>query len=312
MHSRKCPNCDAEIKYKRKDTFDIGNKHETWCKNCSVLSYTRKCPKCNKTIKHPNRKNFILNKDKTCRPCSYKNRSQKYKGNGNPFYGKTHSEETKKKISLQDQSFKRSETFKKRRRETSKSGPDNPMFGTSVYKIWIQKHGKDIADAKMKKAKAKWSKASSGKNNPMYGKPAPQGSGNGWKGWYNGAFFRSLKELSYIVKVLEKEKLIWRSAETKDLTIPYIDYDGTEKTYRADFLVEEKTLVEIKPIKLQETLKVKRKEEAAILFCKENGYEYLLIDPDPLSDEEITNLIKNKKVVFMEKYISKYKERYEE
>ncbi|MBR4316812.1 MAG: hypothetical protein IKP65_07630 [Alphaproteobacteria bacterium] len=41
--------------------------------------------------------------------------------------------------------------------------------------------------------KKKYSEKSKGKNNPMYGKPAPKGSGNGVSGWYKGWFFRSLR-----------------------------------------------------------------------------------------------------------------------
>jgi hypothetical protein len=36
----------------------------------------------------------------------------------------------------------------------------------------------------------------------MYGKPSPQGSGNGWSGWYKGKYFRSIMELSFIVEYL--------------------------------------------------------------------------------------------------------------
>ena len=35
-----------------------------------------------------------------------------------------------------------------------------------------------------------------------------------------------------------------RTAETKDLKIKYVDYKGDERTYVADFLVEEKELIE--------------------------------------------------------------------
>ena len=56
----------------------------------------------------------------------------------------------------------------------------------------------------------------------MFGRPTPQGSGNGWKGWYKGWFFRSLKELSYVVNVLEPNGDIWESAE--NIKIPYVNY----------------------------------------------------------------------------------------
>lgn len=54
-----------------------------------------------------------------------------------------------------------------------------------------------------------------------------------------------------MVNVIEKQKLQWRSGETKDLGISYIGWEGKPRTYFADFLVEEKCLVEIKPEKLK-------------------------------------------------------------
>ena len=47
----------------------------------------------------------------------------------------------------------------------------------------------------------KISNASKGKNNPMYGKPSPQGSGNGWSGWYKGIYFRSLLYSSFMSSI---------------------------------------------------------------------------------------------------------------
>ena len=40
------------------------------------------------------------------------------------------------------------------------------------------------------KIRNKISLASSGENNHMFGKPSPQGSGNGWSGWYKSWFFK--------------------------------------------------------------------------------------------------------------------------
>jgi hypothetical protein len=73
-----------------------------------------------------------------------------------------------------------------------------------VWKInkWKEKfcqpYSKRYNKDKIKGIKTKQSIHSSGKNNNMYGKPAPQGSGNGWSGWYNDIYFRSIMELSYL------------------------------------------------------------------------------------------------------------------
>jgi hypothetical protein len=47
---------------------------------------------------------------------------------------------------------------------------------------------------------------------------------------------------------------------------------------------------------------VKRKAEAAKLFCSIHGYEYILIEPDMLSKEKIRELYMNEEIIFIEKY----------
>ena len=146
-----------------------------------------------------------------------------------------------------------------------------------------------------------------GKNNPMYGKPSPLGSGNGWSGWYKEWYFRSIKELSYVILVIEKNGWEWISAE-KGLSIKYINYEGTPRTYRADFLIENKILIEVKPKKLMGTINNKLKEKAAIEFCENNGYEYRIVDVKSLSKEQIISLYDSGKIKFIKRYEEKMKE----
>ena len=54
------------------------------------------------------------------------------------------------------------------------SGKGNPMFGRSVYDIWVKKHGKEVADEKREKWRNKTSKALVGKKNPLCGIPWPR------------------------------------------------------------------------------------------------------------------------------------------
>ena len=74
-----------------------------------------------------------------------------------------------------------------------------------------------------------------------------------------------------VSKEIEAKNRRWRTAETKDLRIKYIDYKGDERTYIDDFLVEEKDLIEVKPKKLKSSLTVRLKAKAARKFCKEKG-----------------------------------------
>ncbi len=275
------------------------------------MEYTRNCPACQKILSYQAKASYKRAADKNgkCQSCSFKevgsrpeikaNRKRlmqgKFKGTQNPFYGKKHSTGTKKKLS----------DLCKIQRE--RGDFDNPK---TVYEWWLIKYGKEEADIRLASAKKKWSASASGKNNPMYGKPAPSGSGNGWKGWYKGHFFRSLRELFYMVNVLEKENLSWINAESRKFSIPYISFDGNERTYRADFLVENKRLVECKPIKLHNSPLTKLKAAAAEKFCQEKGWSYELIDPPALSIQEVKELYDSGSVKFMEKYEEKFKEKY--
>lgn len=163
-------------------------------------------------------------------------------------------------------------------------------------------HGKEKADILRKKL----SIASSGKKNSMYGKPSPMGSGNGWCGWYNGWHFRSLRELSYMINVIERFNLKWENAEKSKYKIEYLDHKGSERTYHPDFFINSKYLVEIKPKKLWNSMNVKLKKEAAIIFCEKYNFKYKLISPRKLTFDEIKFLVEQTKVIFVDRYKKKF------
>lgn len=162
--------------------------------------------------------------------------------------------------------------YKKYTRDLVRNNPPSD----DLRDIYIAKYGKELAEIKLKETHKKRSDKSSGQNNPMYGKPSPQRSGNGWKGWYNDFYFRSLREVSYIL-YLEENKIPYITAEAKQLTIPYI-FNDKERTYRADFLINNNELVEIKPKRLHTTPNIVAKRLAAEKFCKIMGLKYSLID----------------------------------
>lgn len=192
----------------------------------------------------------------------------KSQGPRNPFFGKVHSQETKEKIRLTTLGMRRSVATEFTSSETS--GKKNTMYGKTIRDVWVEKHGEVEADRLSRELSAKRSKNAIGERNSMYGKPTPQGSGNGWKGWYRGWFFRSLRELSYAI-ILDEQGILWRTADTEDLRMKYTDPLGRQRTYVADFLVAEKTLVEIKPTRLLDTPLVRAKRDAAIEFARLKG-----------------------------------------
>ena len=282
---RNCPSCDKELTYTNKKNRNSAVKKRRLCSSCAAK---------------------IVQNEPTHKKKQAEYRRDAYKGKNNPFFGKKHTKETIAKIQKnRDLSSFKTQKFKKKMSEVT-SGKNNPMYGRNYYEAWVDNYGKIEANKKMAKLKKEKSLQTSGKNNPMYGKPSPQGSGNGWSGWYKGWFFRSLKELSYMINIIEAKNLKWRTAETNDLAVKYINYDGTERTYRADFLVEEKELVEVKPIKLFNTPNNLLKKKAAIKFCKKNGYDYKIVDIQLLDIEEIKSLYNNDKIKFTKKYEEKY------
>ena len=272
----------------------------------------RNCPVCDKELIYKRRCNYLsaVKKNQICLQCENNRRKTAYAGEKNPFYGKTHTQETIDKIKScpQCHAHTKEDWFRKLRSEQCK-GEKNPIWGTSDYEIWITKFGKEKADHLEQQRKDKLSKAMSGSTNPMYGKPSPQGAGNGWSGWYKGWFFRSLRELSYMVNVIEAQQLSWRTGETADLKIKYKDWEDNDRTYTADFLVEERLLIEVKPEKLKSSKTVRTKQDAAVLFCKERGWEYHLIDPPVLAEDEVKNLYLTKQIKFTKRYESLFLER---
>jgi hypothetical protein len=232
--------------------------------------------------------------------------SCKAKGERNSFYGKKHSQETKDTISNFNSNIRilSDEFIKKAKKNLSKVTNKRPL-----YDIWIEKYGKEIADQKLQSFKIKQSINNSGINNPMFGKPSPQGSGNGWSGWYKNWYFRSIRELSYMIKILEKQQLTWKIPD-KNFKIPYIDYAGQHRTYFPDFIVNETRLIEIKPSKLHKTPKVLAKRKAAEAFCQNKNMTYEIIDPELLSDSEIKSLYINDQIKFIKKYDKKFRERF--
>lgn len=155
--------------------------------------------------------------------------------------------------------------------------------------------------------------ASIGEKNAQYGKPAYGGSGNGWSGWYKEWYFRSIMELSFMINYIEKNNLKWKTAEHKQYAIPYIHYNGHIRNYFADFLIEDKLLVEVKPHKLSNTPLVTLKKEAAEVWCKSQGLKYKMFtnkEFEILKKEDIIKKYTSKEIVWLPRYQQKFEEMY--
>lgn len=288
-----------------------------------MKKYERQCPSCKNTLSYSSyHALWLANKNKSsCRVCSsieinnrpeikkaFVQRFSNNKGFKNGFWNCCHSEDSKRKIAIANTNHKVSNKTKEKLSEIN-SGSNNPMFGKSFYDIWISKYGIDEANKRLQAYSQKQSVNTSGSNNPMFGKPSPQGSGNGWSGWYKGWFFRSLKELSYMINVIEKEGLKWESAECKKYAIPYKDSQGNNRTYYADFVINNK-IIEIKPKQLISSKAIQIKVEAAKQFTRSIGFEYEILEPKTLSDKQIMDLHKSKSLIFTKRYEEKYMQKF--
>lgn len=272
---RVCFDCKTDIIYKSKSSYENATKNNSVCRKCAASG----------------ERNGMYGKS----------------GDLNPFYGKNHSDETIIKLKKVDRGYTQTKEFREKISDLT-SGNNNPMYGKNVYDIWVEKYGEEIANKKLLITKKKHSNNNSGEGNPMYGKPSPNGSGNGWSGWYNGWYFRSLRELTYMVEVIERFNLKWESAETNKWKIQYEDYKGTPRNYFPDFVIEGKYIVEIKPKKLWDSDSVIRKRKAGELFCGENGLKYKITDITCISDKKILSLYNEGKIKFTDRYEIKFKE----
>lgn len=267
------------------------------------------CPKCNKEIVYKSRSAYLnankrKSKCKSCASSGSNNPMYGKTGEQNPFYGKHHNQASKELFRLK---MKGRSLSAEHKAKVIASGKKNLIQG-NIYDFWIEKYGKEEADRRLIVVKAKLSKNNSGSGNPMYGKPAPQGSGNGWSGWYKGWFFRSLHELKYVID-LDAQNISWKSAESSEFKVPYITPYGYEATYFPDFLVDGKYIVECKPKKLWETPTVKAKSEAAKAYFLQLGLEYKLVDPGIFEDNQFTELKERGIIILTDKYEKRYNER---
>ena len=270
-----------------------------------MKEYTRKCPECGDTITHKTKysRNRCEHEKRLCRPCSSSLRYKKYGGNidiinaevksgirKNGFQDKKHSTESKKQMSevhFNDHEKYQTPEFRDKMRIIS-SGENNPMYGKTVYNVWVEKYGIEEANKRQIIWKNKISLKTKGENNPMYGKETPSKSGSGISGWYNGFFFRSLHELKFIL-MCERFKLKIISAGK--IRIKYVNYDGSERTYSPDFIVDEKYLIEVKPKKLHNTPLNLLKFTSAIEYCKKNKLKFKVLDFGIIPQNQLNELI---------------------
>jgi hypothetical protein len=271
LYKRNCPKCEVELNYKSYVAHWNANKKNCVCKSCSKLGEN----------------NGMFGKT----------------GDENPFYGKHHTEETKENLRT-ERLGKSIHTEESKQKISDYQKENAPMRGKSVYSVWIEKYGIEEADKRLEILKQKHSINSAGSNNPMFGKPSPNGSGNGYSGWFNGIFFRSLRELMFLIYA-KRFNMVLENLEQKKYGILYKDHNEQLRTYFSDYLVNGKYFVEIKPKRLWNTPNNKAKFNVASSFCEDNNLVFKLIDP-PINSKLIDQEYENGNIKFTDRYLKKY------
>ena len=288
-----------------------------------------KCTVCDKSIFVNSLHNFLNRrldgKIKICKSCKNSSIERKkflsslHLGKNNPMAGVNLNEYWLKKYGKEEATKRRVATSKKISQSNSgkcipskiRRGAENGMFGKTPYGIWLKKYGKEEADLRqVQMVKNHKEKVLKGKNNPMYGKPTPSGSGSGYSGWYKDIYFRSFHELSYFVKIIERHDILCESAEKVKWVIKYIDEKGSDRTYRADFVLNNKYLVEIKPKKMRNLREVLLKEKFAIDFCKEHNLIYKITSVSLLKKEKIKEMYDCGKIKLQGRSDERYRKKY--
>lgn len=247
---------------------------------------TRKCKICGNIINYKTYGGWWNGNayNRNCRGCATEKvmATVDFNGRKNPFYGQKHSQKTLAKISGSKHYL-----WKGGQKKCISCGKEKGWKGIRCKKCYI-KDG-----------------VAKGKGNPMYGKPSPVGSGNGWGGWLDGIYFRSIHELSYLYYLIEN-KVIFENAEKKKFAIPYIDSENNQRNYFADYIVG-KEIIEIKPLALINTKSNQSKIIGAKLWAKKHSMVYKIKTPQILELKLMKYLADNQRLKFLPKYQTKFK-----
>lgn len=271
----------------------------------------RNCPKCKKELKYKNTVNSRCEVKKSieagrlCISCAQR-ANEKIKGPNNYWYGKPIPHWIGKPG--YNKGGKQTGAWLENSRRTIKIAKASQQ-GKSYFQIWVEKFGEEEALRKMQAVRDLKSLQSSGEKNGMFRRPAPNGSGNGWKGKYRDETFRSLRELCFLIESFEKNIKFKSLHASKEYRIPYIGEKGQKRNYYPDFfLYGSNTLLEIKPVKLWKTIGVTAKADAAKIFCEGKDWKYELRDYD--LDEYKTKILEkylDKSLIFDKRYEERFK-----
>lgn len=200
-------------------------------------------------------------------------------GANNPFAGKRHTEEAKKragdKISL---SYANASEDEKSRRKSlqslASSGTGNHFYG--------RRH--DAASrSRMSSARAAGISEGRIRCGPRGRKGAYTSSKTGLEEHYD-SFFELLR-----MRMLDDDDTVTSWTKRHGITIPY-EFEAARRTYVPDFLVSRNDVVSLEEIKgYEDPMRLSAKLTALHEFCQQRGYTYVFFEP-----KEFEQLVREK------------------
>lgn len=297
---RICPSCGREIHYKRIKSLNNAESHNTRCRSCTLksmdMSY-KSSDKFKQKLKKPKKGTKGGLKQQWINRYGEELAEQKW-----AEHLKILSKSSRFNSPI-DLEYRKTDNYRK---QCSRKGEKN-AFSKGLKRLWIEKYGEEIAEQKWKERALKLSAINTGSGNPMFGKTPSWLAGRGFSCKYKGKFFRSILELSYFIQIIERFKLDVTSGETKDLKIKY-SINGIDRTYSADFLINGKYLVEIKPKALQNTEINRLKFIAARNFCEKHGLKFKVTSVSLIEKSKLLEMLNNDEISVHESNLDSFLE----
>jgi hypothetical protein len=269
--------------FKNKVSFDSSTGKK--CLKCAAkarrlpesdVEYKKICEICGKERIFKNKNSFICSKATKCGSCTKKGKF----GSQNSFYGKKHSEESRKKMSGPRPQIKgENNPYKK-----SLQNPEKLLAAIKRQKdFWESKDDnyRKMMGSKLSISMARSTKFIHGYKNHKHGHYLAK---NGKTFFYRSSWEKTT--LEYLDLLYEEEKVV--DFDLEPFCIDYFD-EGFKYSLRIDFQIKlfnnEILILECKPIGLRNYGRNQIKINAYQEYCEKNGYRFILF-----GEKEINSL----------------------
>lgn len=189
-------------------------------------------------------------------------------GERNHFYGKKHSEATRRKMSKNHADF----TGNKNPlvRWLKSSSKNRETYSRKMRELWARE---DMSEVLSKRQRTIVTNAIKNGNYHPHS--------NHIHGWFKSKkfgkriYYQSSYELGFLIFCEKSDKIC--SLQRPEFVIPYVDNNRKDRVYNPDFLVNGKVLVEIKPKGMMRYNNNTEKVAAGKVYCKKQNLEFRLL-----------------------------------